>query len=330
MKSLSVVVPTLNCAKGIPAHLDSMRQWLDLASEIVVVDSHSDDDTPELIRDGLQHPNLRILSHPRGLYPSWNFGIAQTTGDWIYISTIGDTITRAHLEHLLEVGDELGSDVVVSQPTFTYDEHIEMEPPIWPIAHLLDFHRITKPTEISPCAALYHAARFIPDAILGSSASNLYCGEHLRQRPFPSMFKSAGDTAWTLQYRLETRYCFTPNQGSSFCFHRAHYAAHDPEYYEQLCESMHALVRQMLAAVSPTPEWATVSGMMEETETLRQRILAANRQLKNIRRASLIPWYFRKQALQYRAYRNRLVKQHRRIITRNEEMIRQLPTRALG
>src|SRR5258705_10933855 len=101
--SLGVLVPTLNCASLVPAHLESMRSWFDFASEIVVVDSHSDDGTIDLLREGLKHPGLRILQHPRGLYQSWNFGINQITSKYTYVSTVGDSISRAGLEHLYAV-----------------------------------------------------------------------------------------------------------------------------------------------------------------------------------------------------------------------------------
>jgi glycosyltransferase involved in cell wall biosynthesis len=330
MNKLSIVMPTLNCAASLPAHLEAMAPWLDLANEVVVVDSFSDDGTPQLIQDCLKHPNLRLLSHPRGLYQSWNHAIAQTTGDWIYISTIGDTITRPHLEHLLMVGKALDSDVVISPPSFTFADHIKMEPPVWPIAGLLSFHGIEKPTEISPFAVLYHGARVLPNAILGSSASNLYRGDHLRSRPFPTTFKSAGDAAWSLQFALETLFCFTPQQGSTFCFHSAHYMAQDPVEHAQLCDAMRAIVKQSLTSVDLSPEWAEITRLIDEEEMLQQTILETNRQLSQIRRASLVPWYFRKSALQYWAYRNRLIDQRRALIARHEEQVRQLPMRALG
>jgi glycosyltransferase involved in cell wall biosynthesis len=330
MKSLSVVVPTLNCAKSLPAHLDAMAEWLDLADEIVVVDSHSDDGTPELIRGRLNHPRLRLLSHPRGLYQSWNFGITQTTGEWIYISTIGDLITRPHLEHLLEVGRALGSDVVISPPTFTFEDHLKMEPPVWPIEGLLEFHGIVEPTEISPLAALYHGRRVLPDSILGSSASNLYRGDHLRSRPFPTTFKSAGDTAWSLQFALETRFCFTPRQGSSFCFHSSHYVNQNHEEYSGWCEGMRMIVNQALEGLPPQPKWAEALRLMTRLDPTDEQIREANRQWRRIRKANWIPWYFKRHAWRHRVYRNGLIQQQQTMAERLVTAIRSLPVRTLG
>ena len=115
---IGVVLPTLNCASLLPAHLESMQPWLDLVSEIVVVDSHSNEGTVELIRERLKHPALRVHLHPRGLYQSWNFGLSRLRTKYAYISTVGDSITRAGLQHLHATAEKLDCDVVVSKPRF--------------------------------------------------------------------------------------------------------------------------------------------------------------------------------------------------------------------
>ncbi|NBP89881.1 MAG: glycosyltransferase [Opitutae bacterium] len=60
--TLSVVVPTYNCASLIARHIASMQNWLDLADEIIVVDSQSTDGTNELIRQNLNLPMERTNS----------------------------------------------------------------------------------------------------------------------------------------------------------------------------------------------------------------------------------------------------------------------------
>ncbi|NBV55078.1 MAG: glycosyltransferase, partial [Verrucomicrobia bacterium] len=105
-------------------HLEAMAKWSDLAHEIIVVDSRSSDGTLELIQAKLRHPRLRIIVRDRGLYESWNEGIAATTGDWIYISTAGDTIEREHLVHLRDLGERAEADVVISAPSFVDEVEI--------------------------------------------------------------------------------------------------------------------------------------------------------------------------------------------------------------
>src|ERR1041384_5007985 len=116
--SIGVLIPTRDSAALLPAHLESIKSWIDLAAEIVVVDSNSTDGTLEILRQNLEHPTVQILSHPPGLYQSWNFGIQNVAAEFVYISTVGDSITRDGIEHLAAVARELRSDVVVSKPWF--------------------------------------------------------------------------------------------------------------------------------------------------------------------------------------------------------------------
>jgi glycosyltransferase involved in cell wall biosynthesis len=321
---LSIVVPTLNCANDLPAHIASMKLWLDLADEIVVVDSDSEDGTLEIIRESLPHPGLRILTHPRGLYQSWNHAISQTTGKWIYISTIGDTITREQLEHLLEAGEALNADVVVSSPEFIFDEHITVQPPTWPIPQILEFHCITQPTLLDPLAAFIHESRSIPDAILGSSASNLYRGNHLRARPFPTEFRMAGDTGWSIRYALETRFCFTRRVGSVFRFHSDTYAFPDHDTHRELASSLRDECMKTLI------EWKNSSNsrilnLLEDSIIGTESYNRARAAWGLARRASKIPWYFRPSAIQARKRRNKL-REKMHVITRLLELeLRNLP-----
>lgn len=48
--TLSVVIPTYNCRPLLERHIAEMAAWLDLADEIIVVDSRSKDGTREILR----------------------------------------------------------------------------------------------------------------------------------------------------------------------------------------------------------------------------------------------------------------------------------------
>ena len=217
--SISVVLPTYNCAPLLARHLPKMRKWLDLVHEVIVVDSRSTDGTVALIEAGLQHPRLRIIQRDRGLYPSWNEGIAATTGDWVYISTAGDTIEREQLLHLRDVGTELQADVVVSPPKFVSENGSAHRDLGWPPTKLLQEFGKGAPFVMHPAVTQYLAFLHCPSALLGSSASNLYRGEHLRRRPFPTEYAQVGDTAWIMRHAHETRLALTPRIGSCFCIH---------------------------------------------------------------------------------------------------------------
>ena len=224
---ISVVMPTYNCASLMERHLQSMAEWADLADEIVVVDSRSTDGTLDIIRDRLRHPNLRIIERDRGLYESWNEGIAATSGAWIYISTAGDTIERGHLLHLLDAGERSQADVVISAPEFVDEAGEPVKDPGWPPRKIIMDSGCVRPFYLTAAAGFLLAFRHFPCAILGSSASNLYRGAHLRSHAFPTDFKGCGDSVWILRNAAEIRLCFSPRAGSTFCIHPKEADSHD-------------------------------------------------------------------------------------------------------
>ena len=295
-RGLSVVIPTLNCAEAMPAHIESMKPWLDLPDEITAVDSDSEDGTPDLIRKKVRHPNLRIINHPRGLYQSWNHAISQSTGKWIYISTIGDTITREQLEHLLAAGEALKADVVASPPRFVFDAHIDMKAPVWPVHRILEFYGICQPFVIDPLAAFVLAVNSNPDAILGSSASNIYRGRHLRARPFPTCFRMAGDTGWAIRHALETRFCYTARQGSVFRFHSETYTCLDKEADQRLIQSLH---EEGVMAVRENSSHANraIMDLLDEGMRLKMKHQQARMEWRLAKIAGRIPWYLRPSAI---------------------------------
>jgi len=218
--TLSVVIPTYNCAPHMERHLASVAKWVDLADEIIVVDSRSTDGTLELIRSRLEHPNLRIIKRDRGLYASWNEGIAATTGDWIYVSTAGDLIGREHLARLLAAGVGTNADVVVSPQRFVDEtgEPIVDGPFVNPAIHaaLAPFGQVVVPPLL---VRLFAFRKAKPNALLGSCASDLFKGSFLRARPFPTDYGTHGDTAWTLRHSGEMSLCLVPVAGADFCIH---------------------------------------------------------------------------------------------------------------
>jgi glycosyltransferase involved in cell wall biosynthesis len=222
-----VVLPTLNCAHLLPDHLDSMQPWLDLVEQIVVVDSHSDDGTWEMLQKRLAgHPGATFHQRPRGLYQSWNFGISQLETDFTYVSTVGDSITRAGLEHLLGAASELQADVVVSKPDFIKEDGTPSSAGIsWPIDKLLTGLSITKPAVMDDWVLLLFLLENPVDAVLGSSASNLYRTSSLQEFPFPTQFGTVGDGAWGLANVFNYRLAVTPERFSTFRLHEKSYSA---------------------------------------------------------------------------------------------------------
>jgi glycosyltransferase involved in cell wall biosynthesis len=223
--SIGVMMPTLNCAALLPAHLQSVHEWADLVEEIVVVDSDSTDGTVDYIKNNLRHPNVRVLHHPRGLYQSWNFGIRNVSKKYAYISTVGDSITRDGLLKLHKVAETSDFDAVVSKPNFVSNDGKPVEDVPWPIDDLLQYAPRREFVVLE--GALFHllAAADLRGALLGSSASNLYRTELMQKKPFPTDFGTTGDQAWTFMYGLDSRIAMVRGRFSTFRFHPKAYAA---------------------------------------------------------------------------------------------------------
>ena len=219
MLPLGVVIPTKNSMPYLPAHLKAMRAWQDLAREIIVVDSLSADGTVDFIKARLSHPNVRFLSHPPGLYQSWNHGIANVTQTFVYLATTGDTITRAGLEQLVAAAESFAADVVISKPRFVARDGLPAEDIRWPIDDIIATLNITTPRRLAKLEALIFAVAHATGALLGSSASNLYRTQTLQRLPFPSDFGTGGDGAWGLLHAAEVAWAVVPGTFSTFLIH---------------------------------------------------------------------------------------------------------------
>ena len=275
----------------LPAHLESMQSWLDLAEEVVVVDSLSTDGTLELLRKRLTHPRVRLLTHPPGLYESWNFGLAQMRARYAYISTVGDSITRCGLEHLCTVARDLRCDLVVSKPSFVDLQGRHLPPPRWPIDDICETLRVKETAAVEGVVLFLFALVNYTDAILGSSASNLYRTECLQRRPFRTDFGTVGDGAWGLQNALDVRLGLTKQVCSVFRHHPKSYGL--ARYaVPQLAEKLYTL-----GVVVHRDRITQNRELRAETERLRfAQILAlagkhavAQRRLEGFRR-SRWPW----------------------------------------
>lgn len=226
MLPISVLVPTRNSMSLLPQHIEGMREWMDLALEIVVVDSHSTDGTAECLQREVKHPHLRVLTHPPGLYQSWNYGIAECAAPYVYISTVGERITREGLEKLVKAAVTLDADIVISPPQMVDMAGGTVEK-TWPIHALLEQRKLDGPAMMSGAAAQLFAITHLLRGILGSSASNLYNAKVLQRFPFRTDFGTAGDLAWGLEHAGETRWAVVPESLSTFVFHPKAYAKSD-------------------------------------------------------------------------------------------------------
>jgi|ERR1043166_16767 glycosyltransferase involved in cell wall biosynthesis len=226
-RSIGVMIPTRNSASLLAAHLQSLEWWIDLADEIVVVDSNSTDGTLEMLQARLKHPKIKFLSHPPGLYQSWNFGIQNVGAEFVYVSTVGDSITRDGVEHLAATARELCSDVVISKPRFIDEAGAAQPDDRWAIDDIIERLKIERTVLLTPEEQFIFAISNTWGAILGSSASNLYRTATLQKYPFPTEFGTAGDGGWGVLNALRVAIAVTPLRLSTFRQHEKSYSMSD-------------------------------------------------------------------------------------------------------
>jgi len=202
----------------LPRHVEGLRPWLDLASEVVVVDSYSTDGTLDFLRANLKHPELRFTSHPPGLYASWNHGVAQITSRYVFIATTGETITREGLGKLVNAAETLSCDIVISKPTFCDMSGQTLPDLQWPIDDVIATLGIKEPRRLRQIEAIIFAA-LSTDALTGSSASDLFRTETLQRHPFPTDFGTSGDAVWGWMYAAEAAWGVVPDKFSTFTLH---------------------------------------------------------------------------------------------------------------
>jgi hypothetical protein len=286
--SIGVVIPTRNSAAMLPRHLEHLRSWIDLAEEVVVVDSESTDSTHSILRAGLTHKNVRILQHPPGLYPSWNFGVQQLRTTWTYISTVGDTIERNHLVHLAESAQALQCDVICSAPRFTHLGSASEDAGNSPARVICNELQLAGPALLSLKVTLAYALRFALvhglNTPVGSSASNLYRTASLKKFPFPASYGSAGDAFWLLENAVNIRYALTPAIGSTYLFHPSHHAPFDHDRKRDLNQCAAEIGFSRLAQlISGTPETLGIDNLISEICTVGGELGLAQHKLDSLK-----------------------------------------------
>ena len=217
---ISVIIPIKDCIHLLVRHVSLNKTWIPHVAEIIVVDSYSKDGSIEFLKKKLPHPNIRFISHPPGLYQSWNFGIQKAKHPYIYISTAGESITLEGLIHLLDSIQKLDCDVIVSPPKFEKEGTGRISTRPWPVREIVELFNITEPAVIPQKILFDFMIYYLRSAILGSSASNLYKSSTLKKYPFPEDYGTCGDSAWGIRYNYKVSIGFTPRVFSSFLFHK--------------------------------------------------------------------------------------------------------------
>ena len=229
--SLAVIFPTRNNSGQIRDHLIHARSWIGLASEVIVVDS-STDDTLEICRS-LLPGHTKIIQHPPGLYASWNAAIQSVESEFLYISTISDTLDHGFLERMLDYSRNHSLDMLISPPRFIG----EKEGHLWPIHKFISKYRIREFVYMEGIDTVIFnylsLAKYGLSSLSGSFASNVVRTKMLQKRQFPIEFGGFGDAMWFSWACAEMRLGLLPDIGSTFLIHpSAHHQFSHNELYQ--------------------------------------------------------------------------------------------------
>ena len=309
MLPLAILIPTRNAMAFLPGHVKMMRKWLDLAEEVVVVDSSWDDSLAYLEKE-LSGLNVRFLRHPAGLYQSWNSGISQIRSRYVYISTIGDSIHRAGLKHLVELAEEKACDVVVSPPDLLTETGRPFEGVRWPVHHIISFLDVREPVCFEGFPLFLLAMSFLPAAILGSSASNVYRTQTLQERPFPTDSGTMGDTAWCAENAFGIRFGISPLRSSCFIHHSKTYPLSEYALDNPVAKLFNRALSALNRAADESPEVRTLAESMGLAQGLRSRIEFDHWRVRlSLSRQGSLPWYVKPTSWFLRNSRNAAAKQ---------------------
>jgi glycosyltransferase involved in cell wall biosynthesis len=220
LSSISVIIPVYQSAERLTEHIASLRKLRSQVHEFIWVITKSPDGSHEIAREAAQELGGQVLEVPRGLYQAWNSGIARATGDLIYISTIGDTITPEGLNALSVCIRKNEADVVFSPPEIFPATQPNLKRcrhwTVFEFSEILNkFSGVRIPREKAILMQILSGAT----GLLGSCASCLFRTSFLKARPFSDAYHHYGDTAWTYQNLPDAILAFHPNPVARFVVH---------------------------------------------------------------------------------------------------------------
>ena len=217
---ISVVIPVYQSAELLPVHIECLRRLRPMVHEFIWVLTESPDGSHKIARNAAKEIGGHILEVPRGLYQAWNSGIARATGEFIYISTIGDTITPEGLDALFVCIRKNKADVVFSPPVISPSTRTNLKRSRhWPVfafkGILKQFGGVRIPNEKAFLLQIISGA----SGLLGSCASCLFRTFFLQTHPFPTQYYHYGDSAWTFENLPEVILAFHPDPVARFTIH---------------------------------------------------------------------------------------------------------------
>src|SRR5258706_8948099 len=109
---VSVIIPSYNASRTLPATIASALAQTGSDLEVTVVDDGSTDDSLWIARTF--EPSIRVLTGPnRGVSAARNRGLAASKGEWIVFLDADDLLLPGTLKLRLDTAWKSGADVVI-------------------------------------------------------------------------------------------------------------------------------------------------------------------------------------------------------------------------
>ena len=218
--SISVIIPIYQSAERLPEHVESLRRLQPMVHEFIWVITESPDGSHDVAREAARQLGGQVLEVPRGLYQAWNSGIARATGEFIYISTAGDTITPEGLNALSVCIRKNAADVVFSPPViFPATQPNLKRCRHWTVFEFSKFLNQFSGVRITKEKAILMQILSGATGLLGSCASCLFRASFLKARSFSDEYHHYGDTAWTYKNLPDAILAFYPEPVARFVIH---------------------------------------------------------------------------------------------------------------
>lgn len=218
---VSVVLPNLNTVAYLPERIRSIEAQTLGNLQVIVVDSHSDDGSWELlVAWASRDARVRLAQAPRGLYAAWNLGLSLARADWIYVATSDDTMKDDCLEVLLATGLIFNADVVTSKEWLI--DRWGCELPVYRTR----FGEKLLGRSSSAIAPLSGRREILFALLFGTPTTSvtqmlIHRGVFTRIGNFSTSFSSYGDFHWQMKALRHSKWVFVPERLGAWRIHSA-------------------------------------------------------------------------------------------------------------
>lgn len=121
MLKVTLIVAIYNSEKFLPKLLDSIIAQTYSNLEIILVDDGSPDNCPKICDDyAMRDKRIKVIHKKNGgTCEARNYGLAQTTGDYVSIIDGDDWLAPDYVEYFMNMINKTGADMAMSLNVFT-------------------------------------------------------------------------------------------------------------------------------------------------------------------------------------------------------------------